>query len=80
MKIIKARELAQMLGLSYQTVQTYAKRCQWDLIPPPIKLGKALRWDVDDVVIPWLKARQIRFDGESKTETIRKRNLSQAQH
>lgn len=80
MKLINMKELAEMMGLRYQTVQTYAKRNQWDRIPPPIKLGRSLRWDVDGIVIPWLRERQVRFEGETKTEIVRKRNLSQAQH
>lgn len=80
MKLINSRELAEMLGLAYQTVQTYAKHGQWDLIPPPIRLGKRFRWDVDGVVVPWLHDRQIRFEGETPAETIGKRETTQAQH
>ena len=68
MKLINAHELAGILGFSYQTVQTYMKQKKWEFLPPPIKLGTRYRWDLDDVVIPWIRERQIRFEPGTKAE------------
>lgn len=68
MKLINAHELAELLGLSYQTVQTYVKRGQWEFVPPPIKIGNRYRWNVDAIVIPWLMDHQIRFEPGTKAE------------
>lgn len=56
--LINMRELAEVLGLKYQTVQTSVKRGQWGKLPPPIRVGKSYRWNLEEVVLPWIKNRQ----------------------
>lgn len=62
--LINRDQLASYLLLSPKTVQTYAKRCQWDKIPPPIKVGGRNRWDIEKVDI-WLRERQVGSEAES---------------
>lgn len=59
MTLIKMQELADILGLKYRTVQTYAKRGEWDRLPLPIRIGRSYRWNLEEVVLPWIKERQM---------------------
>lgn len=70
-QLINKEQLAEVLLLSPQTVQTYAKRSQWDKIPPPVKVGGRNRWDIERVE-SWIREKQL--GGGSGTEP--KRNAS----
>lgn len=47
MKLVTPSELSEMVGLAIQTI--YNRHSKGGDLPPAIKLGKALRWDVEDV-------------------------------
>lgn len=46
MKLIKARELANILGVTISTVYNLENAGQ---LPQSVKFGKSRRWDVDEV-------------------------------
>lgn len=46
MKFIKARELANILGVTISTVYNLENAGQ---LPQSVKFGKSRRWDVDEV-------------------------------
>ena len=60
MPLIDYIQLAEILAVKPSTIKANARDGRWDRVPPPIKIGRQNRWDMN-VVEHWLKERQVRF-------------------
>lgn len=79
MRLVRREQLAEYLSLKPATIQDYERKKRWDMIPPPIKVGGRVRWDLD-FVDKWLRERQVRITAESKAKTSPNRRAITAQH
>ena len=47
--VLYVPDLAQYLGLTETSIRTHVYRCNWSVIPPPIRLGGRIAWRKIDV-------------------------------
>ena len=48
-KVMYVPDLAGYLGMTESSIRTHLSRCNWNAVPPPIRLGGRIAWIRDDV-------------------------------